>query len=103
MRQSASFFNRSRIVISFDTSVGPLLQCMTDDMRIRKLAPKTQAANLRVVREFARFLGRSPATAAEGLRGHQLNLVDHGTLPISLDAAIGALKFFFESRSASPN
>lgn len=89
-------------MISFDTSVGPLLQCMTDDMRIRKLAPKTQAANLRVVREFARFLGRSPATAAEGLRGHQLNLVD-GTLPISLDAAIGALKFFFESRSASPN
>jgi integrase/recombinase XerD len=49
------------------------------------------------VREFTRFLGRSPDTATvEDLRGYQLHLVDHGTSPVSLNAAITGLKFFFE-------
>jgi hypothetical protein len=49
------------------------------------------------VREFTRYLGRSPDTAAvEELRGYQLHLVDHGTSPVSLNAAITGLKFFFE-------
>jgi integrase/recombinase XerD len=97
MRQSASFFNRSRIMTSSQPAVSPLRQRMIDDMRMRQLAPKTQANYLRIVREFARFLGRSPATATvEDLRGYQLHLVDHGTSPISLNAAITGLKFFFE-------
>jgi integrase len=49
------------------------------------------------VREFARFLGRSPDTATvEDLRRYQLHLVDHGTSPVSLNHAITGLKFFFE-------
>lgn len=43
--------------------VSLLRQRMTDDMRMRQLAPKTQASYLRVMREFTRFLGRSPDTA----------------------------------------
>jgi hypothetical protein len=63
MRQSASFFNRSRIMTSSQPAVSPLRQRMIDDMRMRQLAPKTQANYLRIVREFARFLERSPDTA----------------------------------------
>jgi integrase len=97
MRQSASFFNRSRIMTSSQPAVSPLRQRMIDDMRMRQLAPKTQANYLRIVREFARYLGRSPDTATvEDLRTYQLHLVDHGTSPISLNAAITGLKFFFE-------
>jgi site-specific recombinase XerD len=70
---------------------------MIDDMRMRKLAPKTQSHYLRVVRQFAGYLGRSPDTASvEELRRYQLHLVDQGTSPISLNAAITGLKFFFD-------
>ncbi|MFM0147702.1 tyrosine-type recombinase/integrase, partial [Paraburkholderia sp. RL18-085-BIA-A] len=80
-----------------DTGVSPLRQRMIDDMRMRQLAPKTQDTYLHIVREFARFLGRSPDTASvEDLRRYQLHLVDHGTSPVSLNAAITGLKFFFE-------
>ena len=77
-------------------SISPLRQRMIDDMRRRQLSPKTQHHYLRAVRQFAGFLGRSPDTAtAEDLRRYQLHLVDGGTSPVSLNAAITALKFFF--------
>ncbi|TXC82446.1 tyrosine-type recombinase/integrase [Paraburkholderia azotifigens] len=76
--------------------ISPLRQRMMDDMRMRRLAPATQANYLRVVREFTVFLGRSPDTATvEDLRRYQLHLVDRGVSPISLNAAITGLKFFF--------
>ena len=75
----------------------PLRQRMIDDMRMRKLAPKTQSHYLRAVLRFAGYLGRSPDTATiEDLRNYQLHLVDHGISPISLNAAITGLKFFFD-------
>ena len=77
--------------------ITPLRQRMIDDMRMRKLAEKTQSGYVRVVRQFTGFLGRSPDTATvEDLRRYQLHLVDHGTSPVSLNAAITGLKFFFE-------
>lgn len=77
--------------------ISPLRQRMLDDMRARKLAPKTQSHYLRAVRQFARYLGRSPDTASvEDLRNYQLYLVDQGTSPISLNAAITGLRFFFD-------
>ena len=86
---------RSRIMTSIQPGVSPLRQRMTDDMRMRQLSPKTQANYLRIVREFARYLKRSPDTATvEDLRNYQLYLVDRGTSPISLNAAITGLKFF---------
>ena len=70
---------------------------MIDDMRMRKLSDKTQRHYIRAVRQFASFLGRSPDTAdVEDLRRYQLHLVDQGVSPISLNAAITGLKFFFE-------
>jgi site-specific recombinase XerD len=77
--------------------ITPLRQRMIDDMRMRKLAEKTQSGYIRVVWQFTAFLGRSPDTATvEDLRRYQLHLVDHGTSPVSLNAAITGLKFFFE-------
>ncbi|WP_283742971.1 site-specific integrase [Sideroxydans sp. CL21] len=79
-------------------AVSPLRQRFLDDMRMRKLSPKTQSAYLRAVIQFSTWLGRSPDTAsAEDLRRYQLHLVDRGISPISLNAAITGLKFFFET------
>ena len=50
-------------------TTSPLRQRMIDDMRMRKLAPKTQQQYVRAVRRFAEFLKRSPDTAStEDLR-----------------------------------
>ena len=77
--------------------LSPLRQRMIEDMRMRKFADKTQSDYLRWVRQFTKYLGRSPETATiEDLRGYQLHLVDSGTSPISLNAAISGLKFFFD-------
>jgi len=77
--------------------ISVLRQRMIDDMRMRKFVDKTQSQYIRAVRQLAAFLGRSPDTATvEDLRRYQLHLVDHGTSPVSLNAAIAGLKFFFE-------
>lgn len=79
------------------TRISPLRQRMIDDMRLRKLSPKTQTGYIRAVRQLAGFLRRSPDTATvEDLRRYQLHLVDHGISPVSLNAAITGLRFFFE-------
>jgi site-specific recombinase XerD len=76
--------------------ISPLRQRMLEDMRMRKLAPKTRDAYIRSVERLADYLERSPASATiEDLRNFQLHLVDRGTSPISLNAAITGLKFFF--------
>ncbi|CAN7733923.1 site-specific integrase [Variovorax sp. LjRoot130] len=78
-------------------AITPLRQRMLDDMRMRKLGPKTQAAYIRAVRYLASFLQRSPDTAtAEDLRRFQLHMVDRGVSPITLNATITGLKFFFD-------
>ena len=75
----------------------PLRQRMIDDMRMRKLSEKTQSTYIRAVRQLAAFLGRSPDTATvEDLRRFQLHMVDHGSSPITLNATITGLKFFFD-------
>ncbi len=84
-------------------TISPLRQRMIDDMRMRKLSPKTQSSYIRVVKRFARFLGRSPDTAdAEDLRRYQLYLVEHGISSISLNATTTGLKFLFESTLGHP-
>lgn len=78
-------------------AISPLRQRMIDDMTMRKLSPKTQADYIRAVRQFTGFLGHSPDSAtAEDLRRYQLHLVDHGISPVSLNATITGLRFFFE-------
>jgi integrase/recombinase XerD len=66
--------------------ISPLRQRMIEDMRLRKLAPKTQVAYIRSVRRLASYLRRPPDTASvEDLRNFQLHLVDRGTSPITLN------------------
>ena len=78
-------------------TISPLRQRMIDDMRLRKLSPKTQTGYIRAVKRFAGFLRRSPDKATvEDLRRFQLYLVDHGMSPISLNATITGLRFLFE-------
>jgi integrase/recombinase XerD len=78
-------------------AVTPLRQRMLDDMRMRKLEPKTQEAYIRAVRKLTAHLKRSPDTATvEDLRSFQLHLVDTGTSPITLNATLTGLKFFFD-------
>jgi len=77
--------------------ISPLRQRMLEDMRLRKLAPQTQASYVRSVRRLAGYLRRTPDTATiEELRNFQLHLVDRGTSPITLNATITGLKFFFD-------
>jgi integrase/recombinase XerD len=78
-------------------TVSPLRQRMLEDMRMRRLAPKTQTAYIRAVRRFTAYLHRPPDTATvEDLRNFQLHLVDEGTSPTTLNATITGLKFFCE-------
>jgi hypothetical protein len=61
-------------------AISPLRRRMIDDMRMRKLAEKTQSHYLRWVQRFAVFLGRSPDTATvEDLRRYQLHRLTRKT------------------------
>ena len=69
---------------------------MLEDMHLRKLEPKTQTCCVRAVRRLAELHKRLPDTAtAEDLRLFQLHLVDEGTSPITLNAALTGLKICF--------
>ena len=75
----------------------PLRQRMLEDMRMRKLEPRTQEAYIRAVRKLAAYLHRPPDTASvEDLRNFQLHLVDSGTSPVTLNATLTGLRFFFD-------
>jgi len=83
--------------------ISPLRRRMIEDMTLRKLGEKTQAAYVRAVRGLAAWLRRSPDTAtAEDLRLYQLYLVEHGLSAVTLNATITGLKFFFETTLGRP-
>jgi site-specific recombinase XerD len=83
--------------------VTPLRQRMLDDMRMRKMAEQTQENYIRAVLKLAAFLKRSPDTATvEDLRCFQLHLVDAGTGPVTINATISGLKFFFDITLGQP-
>ncbi len=84
-------------------AITPLRQRMIDDMRLRKLAPKTQSAYLLHVRRLAAFLGRPPDTAtSEDLRLFQLHLLEQGCTSTTLNVTITGLKFFFDVTAHHP-
>jgi len=75
--------------------ISPLRQRMIDDMILRKLSPATQANYLRSVKNFTRFLGRSPDTAtAEDFRLFQLHLAETNASSSSINRTISGLRFF---------
>jgi integrase/recombinase XerD len=84
-------------------AVTPLRQRMLDDMHMRKMTEHTQAGYIRAVRKLAAFLGRSPDSATiEDLRRFQLHLVDAGTGPVTINATITGLRFFFDITLGRP-
>ncbi len=63
----------------------------------RRFSDKTQADDIRHVKTFADFLGRSPARAsAEDLRRWHLHLTASGASVSSINAAVSALRFFYK-------
>ncbi len=79
-----------------DEATSPLRRRMIEDMTIRKLAPKTQQGYIRVVKDFAAFLDRSPDTASfEDVRRFQLHLATNGARIPILNHTVAALRFFF--------
>ena len=77
--------------------ISPLRHRMIEDMRMRKLSPKTQKAYIRAVRNFTQYFGRSPDLASpEDLRRYQLHLVEQGASNTTVNATITGLRFFFE-------
>ena len=74
----------------------PLRARMIEDMTVRGFSEKTRRDDVRHVRSFAGFLGRSPDTAtAEDLRRFQLHQSQSGRQPPSINGAVSALRFFF--------
>ncbi len=79
-----------------DRAISPLRRRMIEDMTIRGFAPKTQSGYIRAVRDFTAFLGRAPDQANAGdLRRYQLHMRSGGVSPVSINAAVSALRFFF--------
>ena len=77
--------------------ISPLRQRMIEDMRIRKLEPKTQSGYIRAVRDFTIWFVRSPDRAGpEDVRLFQLHLVDKGVSSISINSMQTGLRFFFD-------
>ena len=79
-----------------DTAISPLRQRMIEDMTVRGFTTSTQGGYLRVVRDFAIFLGRSPDQAEiEDLRRYQLHMRTNGASATTMNATVSALRFFF--------
>jgi len=75
--------------------ISPLRRRMIEDMIIRKLGEKTQKGYIRAVRNFTRFLKRSPETATpEDIRRFFLHLEESGT-GTPRNNAVSALRFLF--------
>jgi site-specific recombinase XerD len=65
-------------------------------MTIRKLSPKTQQGYIRIIKNLAVFLGRSPDKASfEDVRRFQLHLATSGAGTPIRNQAVAALRFFF--------
>jgi integrase/recombinase XerD len=79
-----------------EDKVTPLRERMIEDMRIRGMGDKAQKSHIRAIKDFAKFLGRSPDTAtSEDLRAYQLHMSDTGVTASTFNTRIVALRFFF--------
>ena len=87
-----------------DKSISPLRQRMIDDMTARRFKEKVQKDYVRYVRTFVAFLGRSPDTAtSEDLRRFQVHLAPQQIGVGSINAAVAALRFFFNVTLERPD
>ena len=77
----------------------PLRQRMIEKLRIKNYSEKTQEAYVAAVREFARFLSRSPDQArAEDIHAYQVHLKEERHASWSgFNVAMSALRFFYRN------
>ncbi len=79
-----------------DQSIPAVRQRFLEDMRVKGLNPKTQTMYLRAMRDFTRFLGRSPDTVSpEELRAFQLDMTNKGVGAPTFNNRLSVLSFFF--------
>ncbi len=70
---------------------------MFEDMTVRGFTARTHQGYIRAVKDFTSFLGGSPDGAIAGdLRRYQLHLRSCGASATSMNAAVSALRFFFD-------
>ncbi len=76
--------------------MSPLRQRMSEDLRLRNYAPRTQQTYLAHVRRFARHFGRAPdELGSEEIRTYQLHLVEKGASWSLFNQATCALRFLY--------
>jgi integrase/recombinase XerD len=75
----------------------PLRRRVLEDMQIRRLSPRTQAAYVTQISLFARYFNRSPGQLGpEEIRRYQLYLINEKKLaPSSVTVALAALRFLY--------
>ena len=84
--------------------ISPLRQRMIDDMTARRFKEKVQKDYVRHVRTLAAFLGRSPdTTTSEDLRRFQVHIAQQRIGVPTINAAIAALRFFFNVTLERPD
>jgi site-specific recombinase XerD len=89
---------------SYGKPIIPLRQRMIDDMTARRYKEATQRDYVRHVRSFAAFLRRSPDTAtSEDVRLFQVHLSQQEIGASTVNAAIAALRFFFNVTIERPD
>ena len=80
-----------------DKPKSPLRRRMIEDMTARHFAEKAQKDDIRYVKNFAAFLGRSPdAATAEDIRLFQEHMTKTHVSPGVINATVVALRFFFK-------
>jgi integrase/recombinase XerD len=83
--------------------MSPLRQSMTEELRLRNYAPKTQQVYLDHVGRFARYFGRSPEQLGpEEIRTYQLHLVQKGVSWSQFNQAVCALRFLYRHTLHQP-
>jgi integrase/recombinase XerD len=76
----------------------PLRRRMIEDMTIRNMSPSTQKIYVAAVANFSIFHGRSPDKLTfEDVRDYRLHLISRGLKPNSINAIMGALRFFYRT------
>src|SRR5258708_33537400 len=89
-----STFTQTRRITMTEQAVSQLRRRMIEDMTIRRFAQKPQHDYVQRVKDFAKFLGRSPDTAKpEDVRGFQLHLTSSGAGVPKINMTVAALRF----------
>jgi site-specific recombinase XerD len=79
-----------------DGAINPLRRRMIEDMTARNLDEGTQRGYLRAVRSCCHYCGRPPQHLTyEDVRRYQLQLMQSGLAPGSVNSAMVGLRFFF--------